>query len=76
MGKIDWGLKPFSKSWSLRVVDTRCAGNLFRDPESRCVEGLVWSLRYPTLEVALLEIELVGRFLWGGKLPAHPSPKC
>jgi len=36
----------------------------------------VWSLRYPILEAMLLEIELVGRFLWGGKLQAHPSPKC
>jgi len=72
---IGQGLKPFSESWSLRVVDTCCAGSLFRDPESHCVQDLVWSLRHPIQEVVFLEIELVGRFLWGGKPPAHPSPK-
>ena len=72
---IGQGLRPFSVSWSIRVVDTCCAGDLFRGPESHCVQGLVWSLRRPMQEVVLLEVELVGRILWGKRPPAHPSPK-
>ena len=41
-------------------MDTCCAGYLFHDPESRCVQGPVWPLRYPILEAMLLEIELRG----------------